>query len=285
MWSAPPSKNHVKQLCPPMNHEQVHIDWYRSSKWESRVEKKTHTHSHIEIEAVFISLWCIAMPFSNLASLWKWVLSSCVTTSVTFAGLRASLWHCECSASAQKWWLCVFLQQWLVAGAVMKVGGEGGHSIKSVHQSTYLNRISEEKGRWAPSVVAATQVVEFCGKNTRENCRLKGGERLRLARVGQQWEKKEGGGRWRGGRGGLKGWRNGGRYYSRAFGVREAEWEMLPEMLEPAACVKSHTATYLIFDITDRLSTHTHKMCVLTAHKCAAQIPRSDHELLFSCFL
>lgn len=35
---------------------------------------------------------------------------------------------------------------------------------------------------------------------------------------------------------------------------------MLPEMLEPAACVKNHTATFLILDITDRLSKHTHSV-------------------------
>lgn len=35
---------------------------------------------------------------------------------------------------------------------------------------------------------------------------------------------------------------------------------MLPEMLEPAVCVKkNHTATFLILDITDKLSKHTRR--------------------------
>lgn len=59
-------------------------------------------------------------------------------------------------------------------------------------------------------------------------------------------------------------------YCSRADGVREAVWEMLPEMLEPAACVKNHTATFLILDITDRLSKHT--QCAFKVHGCNIQI-------------
>lgn len=45
---------------------------------------------------------------------------------------------------------------------------------------------------------------------------------------------------------------------------------MLPEMLEPAACVKNHTATFLIFDIADKLSKHT--QCALKVQSCNIQM-------------
>lgn len=45
---------------------------------------------------------------------------------------------------------------------------------------------------------------------------------------------------------------------------------MLPEMLEPAACVKNHTATFLILDITDKLSKHT--QCAFKVQGCNIQV-------------
>lgn len=61
---------------------------------------------------------------------------------------------------------------------------------------------------------------------------------------------------------------------------------MLPEMLEPAACVKNHTATFLILDITDRLSKHTHTVCFQKLRGCNIQIfnrasPLRSHSSVF----
>lgn len=59
---------------------------------------------------------------------------------------------------------------------------------------------------------------------------------------------------------------------------------MLPEMLEPAACVKNHTATFLILDITDKLSKRT--QCAFKVLACNSQIfdtasPLRSHSFVF----
>lgn len=63
---------------------------------------------------------------------------------------------------------------------------------------------------------------------------------------------------------------------------------MLPEMLEPAACVKkkkNHTATFLILDITDKLSKHT--QCAFKVQGCNIQIFKHSFSfnILLFCFL
>lgn len=60
---------------------------------------------------------------------------------------------------------------------------------------------------------------------------------------------------------------------------------MLPEMLEPVACVTNHTATFLILDITDKLSKHT--QCASKVPPCNTQYPVLNmlsllHQLLFA---